>query len=412
MKGIKVPEGWKKIPLKCVAEVRSGIAKGSKKIKDPVEVPYLRVANVQDGWLDLNEIKTIKVEKQQIDRYRLKVGDVLLTEGGDFDKLGRGDVWKGHISLCLHQNHVFCVRPDQRKLISYFLAALAGSQYGKWYFLNCSKRSTNLASINSTQLKGFPILIPPLPEQTKIARILSTWDRAIETTEKLIENSRRQKKALMQQLLTGKKRLPGFEGIFKKYHLKDLAYIDKKSLGKNTPGNLRFLYISLSDVTRGKISNRLKSYQYTQAPSRAKRIVTKGDILFALVRPQLKAFAKIKKDRVFCIASTGFAVITPFDNVCGNYIYHCLFSDYTTGQVNSMVAGSNYPAVSANDVKKLVFYCPSYSEQKAIAKLLDAFDNIVVALEKKVTSLKVQKQALMQQLLTGKKRVSIDSENN
>lgn len=162
-----LPEGWKRLPLETVAQVRSGVAKGKSGLKDPITVPYLRVANVQDGRVMLNEVKDIQIERYQLERYSLEYGDVLMNEGGDYDKLGRGDVWKEQIKPCLHQNHVFAVRPNSILLDSFFLAALAASDYGKTYFLSCAKRSTNLASINSTQIKEFPVLLPPLPEQKK-----------------------------------------------------------------------------------------------------------------------------------------------------------------------------------------------------------------------------------------------------
>src|SRR5690606_25951990 len=152
--------------------------------------------NVQDGYIELDEIKTIRVEKNRVDRYALQDGDVLMTEGGDFDKLGRGDVWRGQITPCLHQNHVFAVRPESRKIRPYFLAALANSHYGKTYFLSCAKKSTNLASINSTQLKEFPVLIPPLQEQDGITKVLQTWDKCIDVAQRLLAASEKQKKAL------------------------------------------------------------------------------------------------------------------------------------------------------------------------------------------------------------------------
>ena len=110
-----VPSGWVKQSLESLAEVRSGLAKGKNGLNDPIAVPYLRVANVQDGKIDLTEIKKIDVEKHKLERYSLKYGDVLMNEGGDFDKLGRGDVWLEQIKPCLHQNHVFAVRPQQEK---------------------------------------------------------------------------------------------------------------------------------------------------------------------------------------------------------------------------------------------------------------------------------------------------------
>ncbi|MGD7148907.1 restriction endonuclease subunit S, partial [Ralstonia pseudosolanacearum] len=168
-------EDWPVVSLHEVAEVRTGVAKGKKGLKEPVELPYLRVANVQDGHIDLSEVKSIEVEVSQVERYALRSGDVLMTEGGDFDKLGRGDVWEGKISPCLHQNHVFAVRPDPEKLNSYYLAALAASDYGKQYFLSCAKRTTNLASINSSQLKGFPVLLPSLEIQREISEAVDEF---------------------------------------------------------------------------------------------------------------------------------------------------------------------------------------------------------------------------------------------
>ncbi len=198
---------WPVVLLQDVAEVRTGVAKGKKGLKDPVELPYLRVANVQDGHIVLTEVKTIEVEASQVERYALRRGDVLMTEGGDFNKLGRGDVWEAQISPCLHQNHVFAVRPDPSKLNSYYLAALAASDYGRQYFLSCAKRTTNLASINSSQLKSFPVLLPPLDEQARIADIVAAANARIEILGTKKAHYQTLKRGLMQKLLTGEWRV-------------------------------------------------------------------------------------------------------------------------------------------------------------------------------------------------------------
>ncbi len=168
--------GWSQKRLLDVATLQTGIAKGRKYSDDQilVELPYLRVANVKDGYLDLSEIKTISVTLAEIERFSVKNGDVLITEGGDFDKVGRGTVWKGEIEECLHQNHIFCVRPEIDMLLPDFLSYQTASPYGKLYFLKCAKKTSNLASINSTQVKNFPVLLAPIDEQQKlIARIKS-----------------------------------------------------------------------------------------------------------------------------------------------------------------------------------------------------------------------------------------------
>ncbi|WP_339253549.1 restriction endonuclease subunit S [Paenibacillus sp. FSL P2-0136] len=179
-------DSWKTTPLFELASIQTGLAKGKQITSDTTTMPYLRVANVQDGYLDLSEIKLITVEKDKIERYRLIEGDVLFTEGGDFDKLGRGTVWRAEIDNCLHQNHVFAVRPEPTVLNSFYLAYLASSRYGKAYFLSCSKQTTNLASINSTQLKAFPVICPSINEQLEIVRIL---DKLLKEEQKAKELS-------------------------------------------------------------------------------------------------------------------------------------------------------------------------------------------------------------------------------
>ena len=202
-----IPDGWKIVPLRTVAYVQTGVAKGKKDIQDPVELPYLRVANVQDGHIDLTELKTITVPASQVERYSLRPGDVLMTEGGDFDKLGRGDVWKGQVPVCLHQNHVFAVRPDPDFLVSEFLAALTASAHGKSYFLSCAKRTTNLASINSTQVKDFPVLLPEKEEQERIVQQVAAYSLAERSALEALTQLEKTKSALMSDLLTGRKRV-------------------------------------------------------------------------------------------------------------------------------------------------------------------------------------------------------------
>jgi type I restriction enzyme, S subunit len=165
---------WPVEKLVSLSEVVSGVTKGKKyKTEELFEVPYMRVANVQDGYFVLDEIKTITVTRKEISLYLLKRGDLLLTEGGDPDKLGRGSVWKEQIAKCIHQNHIFRVRINNlTKINPHYLSALVGSKYGKSYFLKSAKQTTGIASINSTQLKNLPIIIPPIKLQNQFAAIV------------------------------------------------------------------------------------------------------------------------------------------------------------------------------------------------------------------------------------------------
>jgi type I restriction enzyme S subunit len=172
------PKGWRFQELVELADIASGVTKGQNfNGKKTVEVPYLRVANVQDGYLDLSEIKTIQALPSEIENLRLEKGDVLMTEGGDFDKLGRGAIWNCQIENCIHQNHIFRVRTNSRLVLPNFFAAFLLTRYSKTYFLKCSKQTTNLATINMTQLKGLPVPLPPLPLQEKFVQIVQKFER-------------------------------------------------------------------------------------------------------------------------------------------------------------------------------------------------------------------------------------------
>jgi type I restriction enzyme S subunit len=147
----------------------------------------LRVANVQHGRLDLNVIKYIEIPPKEAAGAVLKFGDVLMTEGGDIDKLGRGCVWRGEIQNCLHQNHIFAVRCQEDMLLPKFLVALIVSGHGRAYFQLTAKQTTNLASTNSTTLRSFPVLLPPIEEQHAILEYI---DSRTAVAESLIDNAR------------------------------------------------------------------------------------------------------------------------------------------------------------------------------------------------------------------------------
>lgn len=184
-----VSKEWRIVRLKFVADVQTGLTLGKDhKNKIVVSRPYLRVANVQDGFLDLSEITEIEIPPEDVSRYELKAGDVLMTEGGDFDKLGRGYVWEGQIEGCLHQNHVFAVRPHMKYLDSHYLSVIMTSYYGKAYFTSTSQQTTNLATTNSTKLGNFPLPLPSINQQDEILRELdSKLSKLLPTIDKLNE---------------------------------------------------------------------------------------------------------------------------------------------------------------------------------------------------------------------------------
>ncbi len=205
----EIPAHWEVKPLKALAGLQTGLTLG-KKYEDQrlTTRPYLRVANVQDGYLNLDDIAELELPAQDVARYELRQGDVLMTEGGDFDKLGRGHVWGGQIAGCLHQNHIFAVRPRRGLLHPRYLALSMSSGYGRAYFTATSKQSTNLASTNSTKLRNFPMPVPKPEEQSGI----TTWidqetariDELIAKVREAIDRLKELRTALISTAVTGK----------------------------------------------------------------------------------------------------------------------------------------------------------------------------------------------------------------
>ena len=204
-----VPEHWERRRLKQVAMIQAGITLGKEyRSQELIERPYLRVANVQSGHLDLSEITTVRVPLEEIKRTALEIGDVLMTEGGDIDKLGRGCVWQGEVADCLHQNHVFAVRPNRTNLIPAFLVALMGTPQGRNYFHSTAKQTTNLAATNRTTLGEFPMYLPDAREQQTIMDYLSEqYDgrgAAIDRARRQIELMEEYRTRLIADVVTGK----------------------------------------------------------------------------------------------------------------------------------------------------------------------------------------------------------------
>ncbi|MCK4356673.1 restriction endonuclease subunit S [Candidatus Bipolaricaulota bacterium] len=198
------PKHWPVKKLGEFADIRSGITKG-RKLGDAetITVPYMRVANVQDGRLELADIKTIKIRPDELGRYSLTTGDVLLTEGGDPDKLGRGAVWAGAVDPCVHQNHIFSVRVDRSIAEPHFISALIGSAYGKRHFLRIGKQTTGIATINKTQLSSFPALLPPIKIQKQYAAIVARFDGGLGRLTRTLAKHEELSKSLTQRAFRG-----------------------------------------------------------------------------------------------------------------------------------------------------------------------------------------------------------------
>lgn len=208
----RIPAGWTLVQLKRIAQVHGGLTLGkSYEGLERLEYPYLRVANVQDGHVDLTDVSTLEVPPAVAAGVMLRAGDVLMTEGGDLDKLGRGTVWAGQLAPCLHQNHIFAVRCIEHKVLPHFLAYVTASRYGRDYFEATGKRTTNLAATNATKVGSFYVPLPSLKEQkalvdhldAEIGRLKAIQD----VISKQIDTLTAYRKSLIHECVTGQRRI-------------------------------------------------------------------------------------------------------------------------------------------------------------------------------------------------------------
>lgn len=170
----RIPRDRPLVRLGYVCRLQNGLTVDGKRdiSGDVVTRPYLRVANVQAGRVALGTVTEVTVPRAIAEHSTLRPGDVLMTEGGDIDKLGRGTVWGGELDDCLHQNHIFAIRPNSRRLDGEYLAFMTQSMHGRCYFESTGVKTTNLASTNSSKILGFPIPLPSVEEQRAIVRNL------------------------------------------------------------------------------------------------------------------------------------------------------------------------------------------------------------------------------------------------
>ena len=191
---------WRELHLETMADIVSGITKGRKIAgKQLTKVPYMAVSNVKDGYIDWTTVKTIEATDQEINQYRLLPDDVLMTEGGDPDKLGRGAIIRTPLENCIHQNHIFRVRLDESHILPDYFAEYLKHQRAKRYFLGCAKQTTGIASINMKQLKALPVLLPPLELQNEFSAFIRQIDKSKVVVQRALDEAQTLFDSLMQQ---------------------------------------------------------------------------------------------------------------------------------------------------------------------------------------------------------------------
>lgn len=399
---MKTPRGWRIRALDEIAEVTGGIQKGPHRAPGANPVRYLTVAHVQRNRVIVDDPRYFEVTAKELERWRLKPRDVLIIEGnGSASEIGRTALFRGEIRDCVHQNHVIRVRAHASELSAEYLNAFLNSSVGQAALQAESFSSSGLRTLSVGRIRELQFPLPLLPEQQKIANILGVWDEALEKLDSLIAAKDRRKKALMQQLLTGKRRLPGFSKPWSRDRL-GLLFSERAEM--NHPD------LPLLSITgdRGVIRRDGLVKRDTSSEDKSKYLrIAPGDIGYNTMRmwQGVSALSALEG-----IISPAYTVCVPTERIVGRFAAHffklphtiSLFHRHSQGLVDDTL-NLKFPVFA-----KIEVGIPrDTTEQAAIAAILDAADTELRLLRQQRAALDQQKRGLMQQLLTGKLRVRL-----
>ena len=398
-----LPDGWKIQVVGALFEVQLGkMLNKAAKEKEP-QVRYLTNFNVRWGSFDTSRLNTMYFSEREQEKFSLKSGDIIMCEGGD---VGRCAIWLGTDFPCYYQKALHRLRTKGDILPEYFQAymtSIAGSK-----LLDDYTSRTSIAHLTREKLVELPVKVPPLLEQKKIAQILSTWDNAISATERLLENSQQRKKALMQQLLTGKKRLPGFEGEWTVNSIEKVFAITRGGVQETVEKGKYDLIVMGSISEKGRLIIKNRTNSNLNLLSVNDLVMPERDIGNGLI---IGRTVIIEKNDQYVLGPNVLRLRLKNNQSHSAMFWNFLFNTYhVRKEVKKITSGTSQLMITGKDVKRLSVYIPvNPSEQQAIANVLTTADQEIDALQKRLGHLKQEKKALMQQLLTGKRRVQVDA---
>ena len=396
-----IPEDWQVTTVGKVVSITTGNKNTQDKVVDGLYPFFVRSQQVE-----------------RINTYSFD-GEGVLTAG---DGVGTGKIFH-HIDgkFDFHQR-VYLMYNFGDELDGYYFYIYFSNNFYDRIMSMTAKSSVD--SVRREMIADMLMVMPPKAEQTAIANALSDVDALISELEKLIAKKQAIKTATMQQLLTGRTRLPQFalraDGTpkgtkpselgempedWEVVNIGDLGQVDPENLGSTTSPDYEFNYVSLEQIEKGVLVGTTRVI-FRNAPSRARRVLKKGDILVSTVRPNLMSHYFVQHEVNDLICSTGFSVIRFFEEkLCPGYLYQHLFSSVINNQIEMLISGSNYPAINSGDVKQLKVQIGSVEEQTAIASILSDMDAEIQVLEQRLGKTRQIKQGMMQELLTGKTRL-------
>lgn len=407
---MNVPEGWKNVHLVSLldGQIKNGYSPNAVDYETGYWVLGLGALG-ENGFIQ-EEIKPVQ-PTDSVKGALLDCDDFLVSRSNTPDKVGRSARYKGELKNCSYPDLMMRFRIDETSADLDFIEQKLKSANVRNYYKNCAAGSSStMVKINKGIVEKTPLLLPPFPEQKKIARILSTWDRAIEVTEKLLKNSQQQKKALVQQLLTGKKRLPGFSGEWIRLRVGDVLSVrnEKQIPSETTP----LFSLTIENGITAKTERYNREFLVKNSDEKEYKTVKPNDIAYnpANLRWGAINYSRLTHD---VVVSPIYEVLYVKDVTLNNlhFIAQVLMSDRQIAKFASMVEGTlmERKAVKIQPFLATKISIPSeLEEQQKIASVLSAADKEIEILKQKLGCLRQEKKVLMQQLLTGKRRVLIN----
>jgi type I restriction enzyme S subunit len=402
-----IPEDWEVEPLfGLVADgPRNGYS--GRSAKDARGTLTLSLSATTSGRLVLSD-ETVKRLHETIAPTQglyLQPGDVLVQRSNTLELVGTTAVFDGPADTYVYPDLMMRLR-FRNAATAHWFWRYANSANGRRFFVSAAAGSTgSMPKISGETLRKLLLPLPSLPEQRAIADILSDTDALLAGLDRLIVKKRNLKRAAMQQLLTGRTRLPGFDGEWATTQLGKVVDIDPESLRSDIPSDFTFNYIALEDVDRGLLRSHSEQV-FAIAPSRARRKLRNGDVLVSTVRPNLQSHLLFGSKVGEWVCSTGFSVLRCREGISHPaYVFYYLFTSSIVRQIDALLTGSNYPAINSNDVRALYVLMPTYREQVAIAAVLSDMEAELSALEARRAKTHALKQAMIQELLTGRTRL-------
>jgi type I restriction enzyme S subunit len=392
-----IPDDWDVSTVGAEFEIKLGKMLDSEK-NVGVPKPYLGNKSVQWGRIDLSDLPTVPMTRGDLEKYRLRDGDLLVCEGGD---VGRAALWNSPLEECYYQKALHRLRPlrgfDSRLMVELL------RQWSDRGLLANYVTQTSIAHLPREKFMGVPMPVPPVPEQRSIATALGDVDALLRALERLIAKKRDLKQAAMQQLLTGQTRLPGFSGDWEET---TLGAIGECIIGLTYhPDNVvehGLLVLRSSNVQGGRLA--YENNVHVDIEVNERLITRPGDILVC-VRNGSRTL--IGKSAVIdeCAAGTTFgAFMTVYRTVHWRFISHAFQSESIQRQIRDNI-GATINQITNKDMKALRLKLPSSCEQTAIANVLSDMDAELTALEQRLAKTRTLKQGMMQELLTGRTRL-------